>query len=125
MCRSPIYFRGISKALETWEDERMDDHNQSVFTECLDALFEEFETFEMDPDDVLFELMFIEERFNTIVKNGYDPDDFMYDDDIEFYTERDRFIEIYDDCKRRMNNYMFVSKYSAKRVDRSFPDMFL
>jgi len=40
MCRRAMYFKGMYKVAETWEQERNDKKNEDVFNEAFEAIFE-------------------------------------------------------------------------------------
>ena len=92
MCRASLYFRNMRTHLEKWEDEREEKHLEGVFNEAFDEIFE-------DMDDVMdmfgsacltWRIEMLQERFNTLVNAGYDPEDIIYDDEIELYTYTSR-----------------------------------
>ena len=71
MCRANMYFRGMRSRVCEWEEEREEEHNESVLSEAFDFILENAEDFE-DMEDVMYELMDIQERYHLIVNNGYE-----------------------------------------------------
>ncbi len=44
MCRSPLYFRGLNRVAEKWEEERIEQKYQSVFNEVFEEILEDVDT---------------------------------------------------------------------------------
>ena len=67
MCRKPIYFKGIHKKKEEWEEERIENMFQRVYSEVIEDI--------MDDDEcsrrwILFEMELVEERLRKLKDLG-------------------------------------------------------
>ena len=74
MCRRPLYFRGMRKKLAEWEQERIDAMKSSVFGRLFDDIINDVE-----PDYVLEELEWLDERFRKWGDLCFEDDDEMYE----------------------------------------------
>ena len=115
MCRKNIYFKGINKKIDDWEDEHREYIFQNFFEEKLNEILEDVNPFSM----LLLE--FISERLEKIRNLDY-----IYDeDDIEFFILHDTIIEKYDihDDIQPSKFLLNVSKHPQqprKKTKRSF-----
>jgi hypothetical protein len=51
MCRGRLYFKGMYKVVDQWEQERFDKKNEESFAEVFDSLFEPEDPEEDDPEE--------------------------------------------------------------------------
>lgn len=112
MCRAPLYFRGLRKMAERWEEEREEKMKEAVYTkifnEIIEDLGEEFD--ELEATLTMFALREFDERFRK----------FAYECDWDFTEEElyeivgDMFMDIYNEkCvwdESAPDNLLFVSK---------------
>jgi len=89
MCRASLYFRNMRTHIDNWEEERHEKHLEGVFNEAFDEIFEDMEeAMEMFGSVCLtWRIEMLQERFNMIVEAGYDPEDLIYDDEFELFTD--------------------------------------
>ena len=113
MCRASLYFRNMRTHLEKWEDEREEKHLEGIFNEAFDEIFEDMEeVLEMFGSMCLtWRIEMLQERFNMIVEAGYDPEDIIYDEEFELFTDT-----IHSCGDPTKDPLMFVSK--NKRTKR-------
>jgi hypothetical protein len=52
MCRHPLYFKGLHKISEKWEDERIEKLNEEAFNTAFEAIFEEDEESEYTGSEI-------------------------------------------------------------------------
>lgn len=50
MCRQRLYFKGMYKVADTWDQERFEQKNQEAFAEAFENIIEEFENFYEDSE---------------------------------------------------------------------------
>ena len=128
MCRKRLYFKGMYKVVEEWEQERFDKKNEESFAEVFESLFEdseeEWDSDEEDseewdsdseeewdftePDYRLEDIQELQNRFSMLRSGGFfiEPE-FLCD----YYTVvRDTESECYDDCAPKD---LFVSKHKG------------
>lgn len=57
MCRHPLYFKGMYKTVDLWDQEKHEKQIQEVFSESFDVICEEFSgedfEFDFDEDDIM------------------------------------------------------------------------
>ena len=51
MCRHKLYFKGMYKLLQVWEEERFEQQRDEAFAEAIDQIFAEDEDEELDLDE--------------------------------------------------------------------------
>jgi len=82
MCRSPLYFRGMNRVAEKWDEERIEQRNQRVFNEAFEEILED-----LDPEceySCWLTMVMIEEmqdKFNKLINDPsgyYDEEDLAY-----------------------------------------------
>ena len=103
MCRGNLYFRGMRKHIEKWDEEAYYAHIDGVWNECIETVLEY-------GDEV--DLLFMEDRFNTLKEAGMLIADIVLDDDILLSkdSEPPEFWETNSWYKM-----MFVSKHGFRR----------
>jgi hypothetical protein len=73
MCRAPLYFKGMRKVADRWENERDEKMKESVyarvFNEILEVLEENDEFDPLEASIAMFALNHFDERFNTLTQN--------------------------------------------------------
>ena len=84
MCRGPMYFRGINKKIEEWEEEHRENLFQNVFEYLIEELLEDVNMTTMPL------LKFISERLQKIRDYDMDLDEddidyFIFNDELEYY----------------------------------------
>lgn len=102
MCRGNLYFRGMRKCVEHWDQEAEDKQRAEAWDEVLTELFD----FGCDIDD----LVWAEERFKYC-----DDVDIVLDDDIEFEitTVNMNKFKVHDPFTWR--SLLFVTKHRPSR----------
>jgi len=127
MCRKNIYFKGINKNIDEWEDEHREYIFQKFFEEKLNEILEDINPLS------IFMLEFISERLEKIRKF-----DCIYDeDDIDFFVFHDAPIEKYNvhddicpsnlisDVSKHPKQPRKKTKKSCHRGFRDFPEEML
>lgn len=66
LCRKPIYFKGIDKKRREWEEERIDNMFQRIFSETIDEILDDDESSRW----MLFEIALVENRLKKIKNLG-------------------------------------------------------
>lgn len=86
-CRKSIYFKGMTKKIKEWEEERVENFFQHAFSTVVEDIFE---TMEQDDDKsefslnfAFYELQLIEERVNKLRGLGAWLTDSVDEDQIE------------------------------------------
>ena len=89
MCRNNLYFKGMYKIVDKWEEQKQQEIKISAFDKCIEQIFEDFEEFyeEGIPEtgEAVYEaLQEVERRFNILLHD----DDIRYDEEtlIEYAT---------------------------------------
>lgn len=90
MCRKSIYFKGIDKKKDEWEEERIDNMFQRVFAEAVDDILEDDE---LSTRWILFEIGLIEDRLRKLKDLGEWLTD-VADEDYISYVVSDVFTPI-------------------------------
>ncbi len=113
MCRGVMYFRGMYKHAQEWEEEKQEELNQEVFAETIDLL--------CDEDVMIEELIEIEEKYKKLMSFGnvWDPEvlfDILNDPFCEPVTEHViKWIEDTKNMESRAIPYRKLTPREAKR----------
>jgi len=83
MCRKSLYYRGFWKQRKQWQDERLEtrysEKLDSIFGELIEDFYEDFIDLEEMPHWVLNgDMKEIEQTFNILKDQGYDPEEIEY-----------------------------------------------
>jgi len=123
MCRSPLYFRGMGKFVEKWEEERVEKRHQDVFNDAFDGILEDTDLeCEFSCWVTMIMLKEMQDKFNKLVNDldeSYDDEDLVYlisDFDICIGTTKDKYIPV--DVPTYLKN-LFVPK-TKQSVYRPF-----
>ena len=112
MCRAPLYFRGLRKMAERWEEEREEKMKEAVYSKIFDEITEELgdEFDEFEGTVAMFALRDFDERFR---KFAHECDfDFTEEELYEFVGDifADVYIEKTKWDETAPDNLLFVPK---------------
>ena len=119
MCRRDMYFKGMYKQIDEWEEEKQESIIEEVYSDvfdsiCEDFLGEDFE-FDFDEDDVmtphelmLEELMILEDKFKKFMLCGRD-----WNAEVLFEVLNDPF------CEPSVATDHYAYEKSPKKIDVS------
>ena len=129
MCRHNLYFKGMFKHIDKWENSKDEKNAERLFSSALEELFEN-EEYEYMIEDIIE----LEEKFSKFKQNWYMLQDSFYEEDIPElllnpfelvfkYT----ILEIIHDIINRMNVskhcYRKLAPKNAKRVREGLDTM--
>ena len=113
MCRRLLYFRGMYKKTWKWEEEKIQNHYESIFNTMFDDIIEDV----FDDYDVIDDLAEMQVNFNKIVNN---TDEYLYDEDDMYMLLNDPYTELVFSRERTQYEYEFPTFLKYLFVPNTF-----
>jgi len=111
MCRHTIYFKGLYKISEKWEDERIEKLNEEAFNTAFDAIFEE----ESDSDYSDYEDSDSDSDWETSSESESETDDWNNESSIHglFNDVWEAFQEVDDSSSSEISSEETISQVES------------
>ncbi len=121
MCRRGMYFRGMYKQRNEWEDEYNEKKIQDVFKTCYDDIIEDMIE-SCPPTFIMIELFDMEDRFNKL-KERVELEDLEYFITETYYTcESSRRDIVHDDIHIDKSMYRVVNnRRKRSKISQTSP----